>query len=717
MAEKFTYGNADKFLRVNDDDPELTPIKIYLPAPPDYKLIDGYGKKPEDQMWERPKIPPKLISIQRDGNTPRTLDQIWDVLESRAHEYKQEIEWIKRQWYFRLNGYWFFNNGIPTYITGVHLFYLTSYQLDEGYPEYRCRDRKDYIFQKFCEEDTWDFVDKDKDGNAIADENGYYKMYDTGARVCYGDVYPKYRREGATYKSQCGNYEYISRTKNAEAGIQSRDIPDAKEVFTKKLVMPWKTVPFWFKPLSNTGTDPQSKIVFDVAAKRGGETHSIIRAGLQSLCTFDTGLGYDSHKLKRLHNDEIGKDVNNDIIKRHNVVKQCLHLAAGKKIVGFMRGTSTSGEMEKGGGEQFQMLCSQSKYYQRNGNGQTTSGLYRHFISTTESDIFYDKYGNADREAAREFLLEKRKGFIIQGDTKSYEEEIRMNPITYSESFSSSSAGMGFNTIKIQDRMNDLRFKKPIKGNFIFPNPRDLTSRVEFRVNENGKFTVSMLLPDEMTNRKQTIQGTWCPFNPMFTSASDPFRMNETEGKRKSNGGGITFQNRDFNIDPESRNISEWETNKFVCTYDHRPPTTEEYSLDMLAMCIYYGSMINVETNCGTTITDFQKWNFRGYLLHIMENGVVRKTPGTHAGDKSQEKGMLLLANYIDLHCHRENHIELLGDLLSIPSIKKLTDYDLVATAGLCLYGVEYGYRRRLTSESGRSRYDISTAINCRRTA
>ena len=187
--------------------------------------------------------------------------------------------------------------------------------------------------------------------------------------------------------------------------------------------------------------------------------------------------------------------------------------------------------------------------------------------------------------------------------------------------------------------------------------------------------------------------------------------MNETEGKRKSDGGGICFMDRDFHLDPNTRNVKEWETNRFVCTYKHRPPTTEEYSDDMLMMCQFYGAMINVETNCGTVITDFQKWGFGGYLLHIIgKDGIIRRTPGTHAGDQSQERGMLLLVNYIDMHCHRDMHIELLNDLLSIPSIKKLTDYDLVAAAGLCLFGVEYGYKKHLTQLKSINRSDISGA-------
>ena len=87
----YQYGEAEKFIRVNDDDPDLTPIKIYLPYPPKYELIDGYGKKPEDQKFERSEMPKKPKTIHYNGTQPRSLNDIWDELEKNAHEYRGVI--------------------------------------------------------------------------------------------------------------------------------------------------------------------------------------------------------------------------------------------------------------------------------------------------------------------------------------------------------------------------------------------------------------------------------------------------------------------------------------------------------------------------------------------------------------------------------------------------------------------------------------------------
>jgi hypothetical protein len=123
--------------------------------------------------------------------------------------------------------------------------------------------------------------------------------------------------------------------------------------------------------------------------------------------------------------------------------------------------------------------------------------------------------------------------------------------------------------------------------------------------------------------------------------------------------------------------------------------------------------MINVETNCGHVISDFERWGFGGYLLHLLnDDGTYRKTAGTHAGDKSQDRGMLLLMNYISLHCHREMHMDLLDDIANTRGVKDLTHHDLTAAAGLCLYGVENGYKKHLFKEKKtKNKFDVSSIL------
>ena len=38
------------------------------------------------------------------------------------------------------------NNGEPTYITGMHYYYLTHYMIDVGRPSYRDTDHREFYF-------------------------------------------------------------------------------------------------------------------------------------------------------------------------------------------------------------------------------------------------------------------------------------------------------------------------------------------------------------------------------------------------------------------------------------------------------------------------------------------------------------------------------------------------------------------------------------------
>lgn len=714
---KYDYLPEDKFVIVNQD-PELIPIKIYLPKAPRLDLIEGYGQNPKEQMFKREVMPKKLIEIERNNGNPRSVDEIWNYIEMHQAELDSEIRWIKKQWYYRLNGYWFFNNGKPTYLTGKHWYYLNWYRIDVGYPKYRDRDRKYWVFKQFCLTDTYDFKDKDKDGNAIADEDGYYHFYDTGRRICLGDVYVKYRREGATYKATCDMLETITKRLEAMGGIQSRNDKDARKVFQKKLVPAFKKIPFFFKPEYSSSTDPKKELVFDKQSSTVKKSIATVETGLQSMIDYEVGDegAYDGVKLVYKFDDEEGKNVLNDVWSRHLIAKECLSEEFGLKIIGYNSKASTAGEMEYGGGEQFKKECDLSNFYNRNYIGQTVSGCYLLFISSIEG-IDPDKFGNYDLEENERTILGSRLGFLSQDppDQEGWCEKVRQYPIYYRECFGTSSNSIGFNIQKLTKRCDELRFdpKATMRGNFCRENPSDKTSKVYFSENKTGKFNISLLLESSQTCRMQMIDGKWYPLNPKYTGGGDAFRMSQTEGTKQSKGGGSIFWDRDLELDPIAKDPKDWKSHRYVCTYLNRPPTTDEYCEDMLMMCQYYGALMNVETNVATIIEKWTEWGFEGFLLYMMNaDGTLRNTPGTHAGEESKQKLMLSMMNYIEMHCHRERHIDLLEQCSKIPGVKKLTDYDLLAACGWAKLGSEKGYKDGYMREEKEQQFDQNNILN-----
>jgi hypothetical protein len=280
------YKEADKFIMMNEGDPDLYDFKINLPDPPEYHLIANFGLPAKDQKFKPPTLPDKLARLAK--KLP-TIDEIWEELEKNQFHYREEIEFIKRQWNYRLNGYWIFINGKPTYLTGWHWFYCSWWNIDIGLPKYRSRDWKFFHAAMYCytttmavykfrlpwEDDYKYFSHKDKAAqwckDAVLDykiiEEGFWEV-DFGKRTIVGFNYPKFRREGATFKAEDINYCMTTVAKNIQSGIQSMTDGDSKKVYLKAILNPWKKLPFFFKPKYEGSTNPQAKLSFTPPAIR-----------------------------------------------------------------------------------------------------------------------------------------------------------------------------------------------------------------------------------------------------------------------------------------------------------------------------------------------------------------------------------------------------------------------------------------------------------------
>ena len=704
------YKQADKYLWINTNDKDLIPIRIDLPEVPEYHLIDGFGLPAKDQYWRKPKMPRRLKELQKRFDT---IDEIWDEIETHQDVYEEEIDFIRRQWYYRLNGYWFFNNGKPTYIDGWHYFYIGWWHIDVGIPKYRDRDRKFFIAARYFYNETRTFKFLDDEGNAIKNERtGYYDFIDTGDRVFLGFNYPKHRREGATYKAECINYEIISRTIGAWGGIQSMNETQARKCFIKHLVSPWKKLPFFFKPNYEGSTSPKNELSFSPPAKRIASKGSLASSnmGLESMINFDTADAgaYDGDKLYFHHDDEVGKLKKGlSCWDRHLVVKECLVM--GSKIVGFTIKTSTVGEMERGGGKIFKHQCEMSKFFQRTPNGQTRSGLANLFIPAYEGlEGFIDKYGNSvvdtptkeqaefigKKFGAKEFLFNRRKGFIDAGDYEGLSEEVRKYPMTFSECFRAAAKSSGFNMQKLETYIDNLRFAKgdvlPVRGNFEWLNGQRDT-KVVFIPSPHGKFRVSVQLNDDEANRKffDSERDSWVPGNTRWgVAGGDPFKFNKTEGNRKSKGGGAVVRKAMMKDGDMSMK------RKFACTYSNRTFDKYEYAEDMLKMCVYYGVKMNPEINVDLLWDYFEQRRYGEYLLYHLDPRTfeMKKTPGSNTNDKIKQRIFTEYMYYVEYEAEDDNHIELFEELRDIDGPEDTPNYDLFMAGGYALLGTEPVY-------------------------
>ena len=93
---------------------ELGGLLICLPKRPKKKDIFGYKESDSMQMWTRIPMPKELSRV-------RSMDE-WSEMPKQFRE--KFRPYIEEEFRRRREGFWFYNNGTPTYITGRHYMML-----------------------------------------------------------------------------------------------------------------------------------------------------------------------------------------------------------------------------------------------------------------------------------------------------------------------------------------------------------------------------------------------------------------------------------------------------------------------------------------------------------------------------------------------------------------------------------------------------------------
>ena len=712
-------------------DPDLVPFSIPLPNPPEERFIDYYNLPKDEQYWRPPSLPRRLRELQKSNKSIKAIN---DFLRKNQGEYAMEIEFVRREWERRNNGYWLYINGVATWMPGWHYFYCGYWELDVGLPRYLDRDRKFFVFADYAYKTT-----KTIDG----------KEYER--RVCMGFNYPKHRREGATYRAAEINYEINSKRFNSHGGIQSMDGKSGKRTFREKYVQPWKRLPFFFKPLYSGTTDPKEQMVFDVPAQHITKEGSIAvpEVGLQSFIDFADSASrswYDGDKLHFYHDDETGKTKEEDVYIRQQVVSKCLTQDQRINIHGFYISTSTVGQMASGGGRNYYDLCQDSWQHDYDPiTGQTKTGLWNLFMPAYEGNMmFIDKFGNSivddpDEETVSNWAqpikgldgtyigsktyLDGMFSSMLTGmearEVERYNEELRQSPTKWRNCWGGAGSGNGLNIIKIGVRLEDLRMMPNAMRTVNMAWKDGVVVLVD---DPNGRYNVSLILPPEETNRKvmrsvetdEGLQNWWYPeVRGRFTASADPYKFRKVNAHRESKGGGCVYWERDFNLDPPDKPMQQWESGRFVCTYLHRPATPEEYIDDMLKMCVYYGADMFPEINIPTVWDHFVVSGYGGYLKYEKDSvGRWMKTPGWYNSGNKPQALWNVVQSYIEMNCHREMHSDFLSQCFTIRGVDELTDYDLFTACGGALLGSRTDYKEM---NPDRSYVDIAEIFPRRR--
>ena len=588
--EKYDVIVISKTGQINDII-EISGLIIALPKPP--QKIHSRSKIKKEQYWQPDELPKELIKV-------KSIFQWHDAPTSFKNKH---IDYIESQFDKREEGFWFMNNGIPTYITGSHWMYVQHTKIDIGLPEYRDANRVFYLHWEACKADKRSF----------------------------GQDYLKIRRSGFSYMAseEASNIGTIS--KDARIGILSKTGTDAKKMFTDKVVPIVNNYPFFFKPVQDGMDKPKTELAFRVPASKITkknmylEDQDVVEGLDTSIDWRNTGdNSYDGEKLKLLIHDESKKwEKPNNILKNWRITKTCLRL--GSKVIGKCMMGSTANALEKGG-DNGKKLYYDSDVKDRNRNGQTKSGLYSLFIPMEfNMEGFIDRYGMPVFKTPEKPILGIDGEYIKQGAVDYWEAEVdslkndadalnefyRQFPRTESHAFRDESKQSLFNLTKIYQQIdyNDSLIKDRFvtRGSFSWKDGVKDTN-VIFSPNNNGRFYVSWTPPKQLQNKYRIKNGVKFPSNDhMGAFGCDSYDISGTVGGGASNGAlhGMTK----FHMD-------EGPTNEFFLEYVARPQTAEIFFEDVLMACVFYGMPILIENNKPRLLYHFKNRGYRGFSMN-----------------------------------------------------------------------------------------------------
>ena len=686
------YLPHDTELVINDNDPDLQKIIVPLPDPPPLELIDGYGLPIDQQKWHRPVIPEALIRIRKESNS---IAECWEKLDLNRHNLKTEIDWLRKMWYYRLNGYWWFNHGKPTRMPPSQFLLLGFMTLNIGKPKYTDRSRKYHVVLEWAKDYHYDFKEKilNEKGERLPNKPGD-ELVDVGERTIIGVVNPKGRRFYATTDALAWVINSATTKIRKLHGVQGYDEDSSSNPYLA-LVEDFRTLPFFFLPEFKNDTMaslelkvPNAAVFDDMGLK------TIIEPAKTGFSGY-----FDGRELEDYILDEAGKKVREKLTVGWGTCKKFLCHGGDKVILGFAILPSNSGEFKKGGGREYQEFIKQSNYYHRKPNGKTVTGCVPLFISSIEgADGYVDEWGGSLSDAALKDFMSTRQHLLIEDTPESielYQKECRELPIHLADCFLYGIGAQGYDPIIVNKRINELSFGKTkvVTGNFEWSGTR-FDSPVVFKESPFGKWEVSKQLPAEQTNQKYSRNGIWYPKQRgTYMHCSDTYNYSETESKRQSKGSIIGIQRRPYQPKDEE-DIMKWTLPDIPYTYLARPKTVDEFVEDVLKCNLYYGGLQSPESNNERVRQLYIKWGYEGFLFYFRdEEGVYRKTAGYVKTGKTGEELITHSARYVLLHGHRIDHLRLLLQMKEFRGVEDITKLDLVAVhAGACM-SIENDYR------------------------
>ena len=740
-----------------------------------YKPINGWiatdvinsGLPRMQQVWKKQELP-HFWSLQyltkvclangwvvkKAGKVSPDMDKFRNPDNLTEEQYQYAI----REWHRRIFGAWIWIGGVLTYLTGAHYYYLTAFRLDNGYPQYRDRDRRWFYAWQVCLED----------------------------RKCLGIVYLKHRRDGATYRCGCIGLETATRghATGTNFGIMSKDDESAREAFKTKVVAPFQRMPFYFSPMVKDKTDVEKMLEFKAPPRSASERYMSDETGLESTIEYKSKgkkgkAGFDSYKLYTLLMDEVGKLDGVSVLDAVRLVTPTMDLD-GKW--GKILATSTNEEIEGENKDDFETFFYQSDPALRfeTGTGATYTKLLHYFTPAydglnrawigrfgesivhkpTDEQLEYLMSLDEDtverykddwlRGGAYEFLLTER---LAQVDLIGYKRQYPFNP---KESFAATNPKSDFNMSMLsrcREKLNEQRtgtktlFQElTIRGRLEYVGGV-VKGDVYFEPDENGPFLINrQYLPIEVKDGHHIVhqgksalqwggelaarlrihanrvlrdpprQGnneryghirpdretTW------IVIGMDPQKIDKDNqrAKRVSKASSHGFFPYDPQVDGTwdgemEKNLGfaeDWDSHSWVFHYLHHPKFSRDHHQDMLKACIFWNAMILYERQVNAFDNFMVEMGATSFMVtdRPWAKDKTKGVRGFHSDENYILKYMTRLGAWIDKHCYPKRcpFPELIDQWIAV-DVARMELYDAVVSSGAAVLAAQPGELRK----------------------
>ena len=651
--------------------------QVYLPETPPEK--DILFKK--ENKFVRPEMSPQLREWAKEYHSRKQEDPKY------IHPHQREIsEWEAREDERCDTGIWFWNKGVPTYITGFYYWLLTCWNPYFGKPVYRETDKEITYWILFWEEDPNSY------GGALNTIRRYGKSSIMGAWIVWRTT---------------RNFNHMS-------GMQGETDKKIAAFYKKFILRPFYKLPPHVQPTYNLDTKQASKIEFDIPAQRSKKRTQFDTEDLEvleSMIDFrPSGEGeYDGEILNSYVMEEPGKLAKVSLYDeegegRWDIIKPCF-LQGGEDICGkaFLGTTVENLKVIDKGGRAYQRLFYDSDYNVRNEDGRTMSGLYGAFLPARYAMKKYmDEYGFPLSDQAWESLQRTRRSYAKRPNKLAG--WIRKYPDTIREIFYVNPDKCEFNSMNIQEQLL-----------VIDTSTQPLVDRIEFYW-ENNK-------PDTKVKWRHAPDTGWCqvargvgfkdmannlirqrprrgsdnafaekffePLNNSVAIGCDPIEHGVVSQPGRSSKPVCYVKTKyDKSIDGEyTQELLEqraaekypYKSNRPILLFDKRPTDPNKFFEYVLMICVYFGAPLHVENQKYAIINYFHHRGYGDFIMHKYQQAHKpdrTALDGTPSSQPLIQQYTSLVAFQKEYFCHLMPFREMLEDnLVFDPMNTKVHDY------------------------------------------